>query len=471
MQNVFFNPDPSTFYKILSVMDGTKAFTVNQAQELKLQDFTGSDSQKFHVYLNNGKYAFVAPNNSALYVVNDSAEDGATVKLDGGQHKTSFFEIAPVTTGQWAGKACTIKTANGKVLDIYGAQANNGADIKQWEYHGNANQCWVVTPVTAQLQPVQPPVQPQQQQQQQQQQQGALADVPSQFAPVNGTDYRIVSVLNTNKALTVNKENKLVVSDYTGDATQKFKFFQNGTKVAFVVQSTNTGLCVYMDSKDDGAVVQSDPGQHPSSWFDIVRNTQGQYLNKGYVIKTHAGKAIDIDGANLANGNKVHQWDSHNEGNQTWLIIPANQPLAQQQQQPVQPVQPVQPQQDQQGQFADVPAQFTPVANTDYRVVTILNSNKALTVTNQGKLTISDYVGDATQKFKLYQNGAKFAFVVQSSNTGLCVNMDSKDDGADLKSDPGQHPSSWFDITKNSQGKYPNKGYLINSHAGKSLDI
>ena len=168
MQNVFFNPAPSPFYKILTVLAGTKAFTVNQAQELKLQDFTGSDSQKFHVFLNNGKYAFVAPNNTALFVANDSADDGAAVKLDGGQHKTSFFEIAPVTTGQWAGKACVIKTANGKALDIYGGLANNGSDIKQWEYHGNANQCWVVTPITVQLQPVQPPVQPQQQQHQSQ---------------------------------------------------------------------------------------------------------------------------------------------------------------------------------------------------------------------------------------------------------------------------------------------------------------
>jgi hypothetical protein len=71
--NVYFNPDPNTFYKVVSVIDGNKSLTISSEQKLVLGDFTGADSQKFHVYLNNGKYAFVSPNNSALFVVNDGA--------------------------------------------------------------------------------------------------------------------------------------------------------------------------------------------------------------------------------------------------------------------------------------------------------------------------------------------------------------------------------------------------------------
>lgn len=200
-QNVFFNPDPNTYYKIVTVMDANKVIGVGPSQELKLQDYTGADNQKFHIYVNQGKYAFVAPNSTALHVVGDSAENGAVIKLDEGQHKSSYFEIVPITSGQWANKACFIKTLHGKNLDIYGGVAKNGTDVKQWPFNGNANQSWVITPAT----PTQPQNNPQQQQQTQQQTQQQLADVPAQFVPVVNTDYRIVSVLNQSKAVTVSK--------------------------------------------------------------------------------------------------------------------------------------------------------------------------------------------------------------------------------------------------------------------------
>ena len=90
-QGVFFNPDPNTFYKVVSVINANKALTANPGQKLVISDFTGADTQKFHIYLNNGKYAFVSPTNTALYVENDNAADGALLKLDAGQHKSSFF--------------------------------------------------------------------------------------------------------------------------------------------------------------------------------------------------------------------------------------------------------------------------------------------------------------------------------------------------------------------------------------------
>jgi hypothetical protein len=201
-QNVFFNPEPNVFYKVVSVADGNKAFTISPSQELKLQDFSGADNQKFHVFLNAGKYALVSSTNAALHVVNDSAADGASVKLDAGQHKSSFFEVVAVSKGPWTGKACHIKTVAGKTLDIYGGVVANGTDIKQWELHGGDNQCWVITKADGQQ-----PQQPQQGQQGQQvpQQQGQLGEVPAQFTPVANTDYRVVTVLNTSKALTVSK--------------------------------------------------------------------------------------------------------------------------------------------------------------------------------------------------------------------------------------------------------------------------
>ena len=38
--NFYFNPLPNTFYKIVSVQDGTKAFTINSPNKyLSLRDF------------------------------------------------------------------------------------------------------------------------------------------------------------------------------------------------------------------------------------------------------------------------------------------------------------------------------------------------------------------------------------------------------------------------------------------------
>lgn len=79
------------------------------------------------------------------------------------------------------------------------------------------------------------------------------------------------------------------MSDYIGDGSQKYKIFQNGTKLAFVSQSTTTGLWVFQDNKENGASIKPDPGQHQGSWFDVVRASKGQYANKGYLINTLAG--------------------------------------------------------------------------------------------------------------------------------------------------------------------------------------
>lgn len=58
--NINFTPQPITLYKIVSVIDQNKAFTINRDQKVVLGDFTGAENQRFHVYINNGKYAFVA---------------------------------------------------------------------------------------------------------------------------------------------------------------------------------------------------------------------------------------------------------------------------------------------------------------------------------------------------------------------------------------------------------------------------
>ena len=64
-----------------------------------------------------------------------------------GQFESSFFHIAPVTKGDWAGKACHINTfSDGKTLDIKGGKPNPNTEICQWKFHGGVNQSWLVVP-------------------------------------------------------------------------------------------------------------------------------------------------------------------------------------------------------------------------------------------------------------------------------------------------------------------------------------
>ena len=92
-------------------------------------------------------------------------------------------------------------------------------------------------------------------------------------------------------------------------------------------------MCVFQDNKANNADVVVDGGKHPSSWFEVTRNTQGKWINRAYSLKTHAGKVIDASGPTLV------QNDFNGSENQLWLIVPADQPLPQ-----VNPINPTQPQ-------------------------------------------------------------------------------------------------------------------------------
>jgi hypothetical protein len=118
----------------------------------------------------------------------------------------------------------------------------------------------------------------------------------------------------------------------------------------------------------------------------------------------------------------------------------------------------------------EVPSHFTPLGNTYYSVVSILDNSKALTIINN-ILMLTNYKGDSSQRFTILPQGNKYAFLVQSTKTGLCVFYNKHDSGIELVADPNQQPSSWFGIEKVSQGENANRGYVITTFCGKCLDI
>lgn len=155
----------------------------------------------------------------------------------------------------------------------------------------------------------------------------------------------------------------------------------------------------------------------------------------GFYIKTFCSKSLDLFEGRVQTGTPIIQWSFHGNTNQIWLIVPADDQHAQ--------INTVVA--NNLSAFQEVPPNFTPV-NTAYKVLSIINTTKALTISNTADhgLKISDYVGDPSQKFNIFQNNGKFAFVVSSYNEGVCILQDRKENGVEAKSDPGQHASSYF---------------------------
>ena len=125
-------------------------------------------------------------------------------------------------------------------------------------------------------------------------QQVNLPEVPKVFTAKAGTAYKINSLLQQNKVLTVSNDKKLHINSYKGEISQKFNVYvDKAGKVALVACSNNSGLCILKDDKNNGAQVVTDSDKKGSSWFTVVRADKGKYANKGYLIKTFVGtKAI-----------------------------------------------------------------------------------------------------------------------------------------------------------------------------------
>jgi hypothetical protein len=74
-----------------------------------------------------------------------------------------------------------------------------------------------------------------------------------------------------------------------------------------------------------------------------------------------------------------------------------------------------------------------------------MNISKAFTidvVTN--KLQVKTYTGESNQKFNIYTEQNKFAFVASFNRWGLCIYKDNKDKMGEPVVDSARHPSSWF---------------------------
>ena len=265
------------------------------------------------------------------------------------------------------------------------------------------------------------------------------------FNPSENGLYKILSGIDQSKCLAVQQSGArpLVLDIYKGASHQKFSIFDNNGRFALVSTEGNSGLWVANDASQDGAPIQADSNQHKSSFFEIIPVKQGPLSGIGFYIKTFSNKSLDLFEGRVQTGTPIIQWSFHGNTNQIWLIVPADDQIAQINN----------PVANNLSAFQEVPPHFTPL-NTSYKILSAVNTSKALTIANTADhgVKISDYVGDPSQKFNIFQNNNKLAFVVTSFNEGVCVFQDKKENGAEIKSDPGQHGRSYFDVVQVTQG-------------------
>lgn len=213
----------------------------------------------------------------------------------------------------------------------------------------------------------------------------------------------------------------LILDSWKGGNNQKFAIYGNNGKYAFVNTETNAAIFVTGDANKDGAPLAVDSNQHQSSFFDIVKITQGQFAGKAFIVKTFCGKGLDIFEGRTTPGTPIIQWSVHGNSNQVWFIVPSDGQVQNQNQN-----QGFNAPNTSQNPFPEVPPNFTP-GNTSYKILSALNTSKAISLvaSQPPQAKISDFTGDISQSFKIYPNGTKFAVVSDASNQGLCFAQDS----------------------------------------------
>ena len=126
----------------------------------------------------------------------------------------------------------------------------------------------------------------------------------------------------------------------------------------------------------------------------MVPATNGKFANKAFIIKTFVpNKAVDLQGG--VNGTNVQQYTDNKGEAQVFLILPADQIYTP-------------------NNAPQVPAVFVPVSGTQYKIINFEQPTKCLSVDKNTKnLNYAAYTGEPNQKFVIFQNGTKFAFVDQ----------------------------------------------------------
>ncbi len=414
--------------------------------------FGSTQSARASDYLPNGNY-YIASSINTNSTVGIGSDNLSQITARGG----SIWKFSKNSDGYY-----TIKnSATGKVLDVPNANARSGVRLQQYAANNSDAQKWLVEYNGDGSLTISPKLN------------YALAlDVanantsignivamysrnktaaqkfylpPTSQKIADGT-YYFDSGVGSNKALDIVgglKANGTAAQIYSSNRTyaQRFAVTYNAATGYYTFLNTNAGkaLDVYGASKSNGAKINiwtSSSGSCAQSWY-------ASPLGSGYeFINACSGKALDVKGGSSASGTATQLYTRNGSGAQTWIPKTAS---------------------------------TQPVANGTYQMLSKLDSNKALDVTNGGVLNgtrVQIYAknNSAAQRWKVTytDNGEYYTIINPNAGKALDVHGASTNNGANVQIYTANNSvAQRWRIEKNNDGTFT----LINPNANKALDV
>jgi hypothetical protein len=130
---------------------------------------------------------------------------------------------------------------------------------------------------------------------------------------------RVINRDEWNSAFTYGNAGSATTVCY-GDSGGPTLAWDNGSYILAGVNSYTHGNC------DRGISGAADVSEN-MAWIDSIINSNGgpgSSANAFRLVSGHAGKCVDIFGANPSDGTKIIQWSCHSGWNQKWEQVPAN---------------------------------------------------------------------------------------------------------------------------------------------------
>lgn len=128
------------------------------------------------------------------------------------------------------------------------------------------------------------------------------------FTPSKAHLYKFVSLMNPKMVLDVSQNitdfNRAIVYEWHGSSNQQFAIREvGGGKVAIFSAKNNMVLIPEGNSSNDGSRLMMGLPQKTEGEFWVLEPVKHAKLGnrKGFLVRSHSGRAMDICGANCKN--------------------------------------------------------------------------------------------------------------------------------------------------------------------------
>ena len=163
---------------------------------------------------------------------------------------------------------------------------------------------------------------------------GSIGAIMPTLFPNPSTKYKILSAVDTSKALDVTsvsdekkklKKGQLIIWEYHGGPNQQFYILPcQGKKVRLINAANGYSVEIPNSSTQDGSPTHVNPNNNTQNEeFELIEYSGDKTKKNFYRIKTFCGKVLDCENQRESNGTNVIQWSQNNGKNQLWWITPA----------------------------------------------------------------------------------------------------------------------------------------------------